>query len=113
MLIEHIVTESGRAGLKIKAEKFEKTLLRRRVLLSERKVFFEGLAALEKQVNEAQQSGNEEQALETSIGMIIHMLEGITREDFDENLDMYDIRELAEAMAELMQNGGKAAKKNA
>lgn len=110
MLIEFITTETGRAGLKIKTETLNKTLLRRKVILSERKAFLESITALEKKAAEATEKGDDDAALEHSIEMVLLMLEGIAREDFD-SMDIYDIRELSEAMAELMQNGGKAGKK--
>lgn len=110
MLIEFFTNDVGRAGLKIKTENLNKTLLRRKVILSERKAFLESITALEKKAAEAQEKGDEDAALDHSIEMVLTMLEGITREDFD-SMDIYDIRELSEAMAELMQNGGKAGKK--
>lgn len=113
MLIEFTTTDTGRAGIIITNDEFnKKTLLRRRVKMSERKEFFQKLTGLEKLVNEASSGGNEDQAFESSIDMILLMVEGITREDF-EKFDIYEIKELSDSLAQLMDNGGKAAKKNA
>jgi uncharacterized protein YjcR len=112
MLITYTVTDTGRAGLVVKNDEFgPKTLLRRRVKMNERKEFFAKLSAAEKSVNEATTAGDEDLAYEHSKEMILLMLEGITQEDF-EKFDIYEMKELAEALPELMQNGGKAAKKN-
>lgn len=112
MKITPFVTETGRVGIEATAEEFgTKKLLRRRVKLAERKPFIDALNGLEKRLNEANERQDEDAALEISKEMITKMVEGISMDDF-ELLDMYDVQDLANAVRELMENGGRAAKKN-
>lgn len=112
MLIEFFTSETGRAGMKITTDEIKgRSLLRRKVKLSERKAFFDKLSELTKQAQSNQEGGDEDAVLEASISLILAMVEGLTREDFDD-FDVLDIKELAEATSELMSNGGRAGKKN-
>ena len=112
MLIEFFTSETGRAGMKITTDELKgRELLRRKVKFSERKAFFDKLSQITKDVNAAQESGDEDTAIEKSMDLVIEMVEGLTREDLYE-MDILDINELAEGTRALMSNGGKAGKKN-
>lgn len=112
MKVEIVVNEFGRPGLKCKSENYDKTLFRRKVLLSERKKFFEDLQKTQKRLTEAQDAGDEDLSLEVSKELLVTMLDGLQMEDF-ELFEVYDMQELGEKARELMENGGKEAKKNA
>lgn len=112
MLIKYVTTDTGRKGIEITADGFgTRTLLRKKVTLGERKAFFGELEKVQTLVVKAQGENDEEAAIENSITLITLMLEGLTREDFDK-FDVFDVRELAEAMPVLMGADDKATKKN-